>query len=111
MLKTKVLFAYCHELGRALSINGARAEFFPESRMKEIGSLFPVAIATVMSHLVALTITLKLKTVKNLRLRTSVHPIHTSSDVNGLSSLQMPVRRDDLTNQQLILRKEKPSKN
>lgn len=28
MSKTKVLFAYCHELGRCLSIDEARTEFF-----------------------------------------------------------------------------------
>ena len=74
MSKTKVLFAYCHELGRCLSIDEARTEFFSESRKKESGSLFPVAIATVMSPLAALTITSKLKMAKNSRLHTSVPP-------------------------------------
>lgn len=37
MSKTKVLFAYCHELGRCLSIDEARTEFFsrkPEERKR-----------------------------------------------------------------------------
>lgn len=29
MSKTKVLFAYCHELKKVVSVNDARTEFFP----------------------------------------------------------------------------------
>lgn len=110
MSKTKVLFAYCHELGRCLSIDEARTEFFPESRKKGSGSLFHVAIATVMSPLAVLTIMSKLKMVRNSRLRTSVHLILTSSDVNGSNSPRMRIRTGVQTSQRLISQNEKQSK-
>lgn len=111
MSKTKVLFAYCHELGRCLSIDEARTEFFfPESRKKGSGSLFHVAIATVMSPSAVLTITSKLKMVRNSKLHTSVHLILTSSDVNGSNSPRMRIRTGVQTSQRLISQNEKQSK-
>lgn len=110
MSKTKVLFAYCHELGRCLSIDEARTEFFsrkPEERKRFTFSCSDrncdVTISGVNYHV-------KAEDGEKSKLHTSVHLILTSSDVNGSNSPRMRIRTGVQTSQRLISQNEKQSK-
>lgn len=110
MSKTKVLFAYCHELGRCLSIDEARTEFF--SRKPEERKRFTFSCSDRNCDVTISGVNYHVKAEDGEKFKAAL-PFTSSSqvpDVNGSNSPRMQIRTGVQTSQRLISQNEKQSK-